>query len=151
MKLGVAISMVLSCVACTVTDPVLRQAIAEAAHDPDRGRVKLKPFAERGDPTAIAAICVAYGRSLDSEVRQAERLQAFAWCRQAAQNGDETSQFHLGNFYAWGIGVDKDRSEALHWYREAASHGHVAADDAARALEGKPAICRNPITGCRLM
>ncbi|WP_295429619.1 tetratricopeptide repeat protein [uncultured Thiodictyon sp.] len=134
-----------------VTDPVLRQAISEASANPGPAIAKLRPFAEEGNIDAIVEICVAYGRSIDSSAPLDERKRAFEWCRTAARSGSAASQYHLGNFHAWGIGTTEDRSAALQWYRQAASQGHVAAEDAARALEGKPSICRNPITGCRLM
>lgn len=108
---------------CSATDPVLRQAIAEVAKQPNSARIKLRPFAEKGDETAIAQICIAYGRSMDSRVRSPEREQAFAWCQHAAAAGNTEAQYHLGNFYAWGIGTLEDRALALRWYREAASHG----------------------------
>lgn len=145
-----AICAVLMLSGCGVSDPALRQGIAAVDRRPELARVQLRPFAEQGNDAAIAPICIAYGRSMDSRVRSPEREQAFAWCQHAAAAGNTEAQYHLGNFYAWGIGTAENRELALHWYSEAARHGHNAAEDAKRGLEGKSAVCRNLITGCRL-
>ena len=143
--------VLISLSACAVSDPVLRQAIAEVASHPETARVKLRPFAQRGDEAAFGPICVAYGRSIDSTVGPRERAEALAWCRHAAAAGGVEAQYHLGMFYKSGIGTAVDRTAALQWYLKAAGQGHQAAEDEARALQGKPAICRNWITHCRLM
>ncbi len=88
---------------------------------------------------------------MDTYVRGQERVRAFEWCRLAANAGDVRSQFHLGTFYAQGIGTVEDRVQALHWFQLAAQRGHAGAEDAARGLEGKPPICRNWLIGCRLI
>ena len=136
---------------CVASDPALRAAINDVQSQPELARKSLRSYAEKGDANAIAHICVAYGRSIDSEVRGPEREQAFAWCQQAASAGNLGAQFHLGRFYHWGIGVAEDRVAALRWYSAAASRGHAEAEDAKRALEGKSPVFRNWVTGCRLM
>ena len=136
---------------CVASDPALRAAINDVQSRPQLARKALRPYAEKGEAIAIAHICVAYGRSIDSEVRGPEREQAFAWCQQAASAGNLGAQFYLGHFYHWGIGVAEDRVAALRWYSAAASRGHTEAEDAKRGLEGKSAVCRNRVTGCRLM
>ena len=47
--------------------------------------------------------------------------------RQAAEQGDATAQFNLGNMYASGRGVLEDDAEAVRWYRLAAEQGLVDA------------------------
>ena len=136
---------------CVASDPALRAALNDVQSRPELARKSLRPYAEKGDARAIAHICVAYGRSMDSEVREREREQAFVWCQQAATAGDLGAQFHLGRFYHWGIGVAENRVAAMRWYTEAARRGHAEAEDAKRGLEGNPAVCRNWVTGCRLM
>lgn len=145
-----ALCATLTLLACAPTDPLLRQAVEEVQKRPGSARIKLRPFAVQGNATAITQICIAYGRSLSSDDGVQERENAFAWCSQAAISGHAEAQYHLGNFYAWGIGTPEDRDLALRWYAQAASHGHAAAEDAQRGLEGKSAVCRNLITGCRL-
>ena len=136
--------------ACFASDPALKAGIAQVQHQPEKARVTLRPLAEQGNEVAMAHICNAYGRSIDSEVGTAERAQAFGWCKHAAQAGDVQAQYVLGTFYASGIGVEADRAQALAWYRQAAGHGHRKAVDAVRGLEGKPPVCRNWITHCRM-
>ena len=43
--------------------------------------------------------------------------------RQAAEQGDATAQFNLGNMYANGEGVPQDDAEAVRWFRLAADQG----------------------------
>ena len=152
MKSTLAVVAALLLAGCTATDPALRQAISEVSTRPSAARVTLRPFAEQGNEAAIAQICIAYGRSMDSEVRDAERVQAFAWCQHAATAvaADANAQYFLGRFYAWGIGTTENRDLALRWYTEAASRGHAEAEDAKRGLEGKPPVCKNWITNCRM-
>ena len=47
--------------------------------------------------------------------------------RQAAEQGDATAQFNLGNMYANGEGVPQDAAEAVRWYRLAAEQGDADA------------------------
>jgi TPR repeat protein len=135
---------------CAATDPMLRSAIEVSKKNPTAARVKLRPFALQGDPKAEAAICEAYGRSIDSEVRNREREEAFGWCVRAANAGHLESQYHLGSFYLQGNGVKEDRAMALRWFTVAAERGHLRAEDSRRGLLGLPAVCRNWITNCRM-
>ena len=144
-------AVVLMLLGCPASDPGLRAAINDVASRPESARTALRPYAEKGDANAMAHICIAYGRSMDSAVRALEREQAFAWCQQAAGAGNIDAQFYLGRFLHWGIGVTEDRVAALRWYAEAASRGHVEAENARRGLQGKSAVCKNWVTGCRLM
>lgn len=136
--------------ACAAGDPALRQAIAEVPERPESARVKLRPLAEQGNETAIGQICIACGRSMDYRVRDPEREQAFAWCKHAAGKGNVEAQYQLGMFFKMGIGTPEDRVAALQWYRQSANHGHAEAENEARGLEGKPRICKNFITNCRM-
>ena len=51
----------------------------------------------------------------------------FAPCRTAAEQGDMIAQFNLGFMYAQGLGVSKDYSEAMVWWRRAAEQGEATA------------------------
>jgi hypothetical protein len=47
----------------------------------------------------------------------------------AAKQGDAEAQYRLGVLYDKGVGVKKDKAEAVRWYRRAASRGHAKARD----------------------
>jgi TPR repeat protein len=47
--------------------------------------------------------------------------------------GDTPSQYVLGEMYAFGFGVQKDDSEAIHWFRRAALFTQKGIDPAAPA------------------
>ncbi|MEO5332447.1 MAG: sel1 repeat family protein [Magnetococcus sp. YQC-5] len=47
--------------------------------------------------------------------------------RQAALQGDALAQLNLGAMYYYGLGVPKNYSKALFWYRKAAHHGEALA------------------------
>jgi len=49
------------------------------------------------------------------------------WWREAAEKGDAESQYHLGNSYENGFGVQRDEAEAVKWYRKAAEQGNADA------------------------
>ena len=137
--MSLALSLSLS--GCGATDPALKQAIQNVADRPELARVQLRPFAEQGNPTAIA------------------RAQAFAWCQRSANDPDIAaatdgphidSRYHIGLFYKSGVGTAEDRVAALQWFKKAASHGHKETENEARGLEGKPRLCTNFITNCRM-
>ncbi len=144
------LSLAFAILGCAATDPELRSAIEEGQNNPTSARAKLRPFALQANPKAIAALCEAYGRSIDSQVRNKEREEAFGWCTQAASSGHLESQYHLGMFYQQGTGVIEDKSLALRWFTVAAERGHARAEDSRRAMLGLPAICKNWITNCRM-
>jgi len=47
--------------------------------------------------------------------------------RNAAEQGDATAQYNLGNCYYNGNGVPQNDSEAVNWFRKAAEQGHADA------------------------
>lgn len=46
-----------------------------------------------------------------------------------ARNGNLQAQFHLGEFYLSGTGVEKSKEKALYWLRKAASRGSIPAKE----------------------
>ncbi|OFW08031.1 MAG: hypothetical protein A3H96_21780 [Acidobacteria bacterium RIFCSPLOWO2_02_FULL_67_36] len=54
-------------------------------------------------------------------------MQAVAWYRKAADQGDVTAQFNLGVSYANGRGVPQEYAQAVTWYRKAAEQGEAGA------------------------
>ena len=47
------------------------------------------------------------------------------WSGLAAEQGNESAQYNLGNMYANGRGVPKDDAEAVRWYRLVAEQGYA--------------------------
>jgi len=47
--------------------------------------------------------------------------------RASAEQGDAEAQYRLASLYDNGIGVKKDDTEALKWYRQAADQGYASA------------------------
>ena len=85
----------------------------------------------------------------DAESKRAEKLlekgnttfeaqkfeSAVQYYTRAAELGNAEAQYKLGVCYLNGDGVEKDRTEALKWLREAAERGHAKAKKALKKLE----------------
>ena len=54
-------------------------------------------------------------------------IKAVELYKKAANMGDESAQYYLGNAYEEGIGVEKDYEEAIKWYKKSANQGYVLA------------------------
>ena len=57
--------------------------------------------------------------------------------REKAEAGDAAAQWWLGASYQYGVGAEKNHSQALHWYRLAARQGSQPAQDMLQALSGQ--------------
>jgi hypothetical protein len=56
-----------------------------------------------------------------------DNVQAVAWFRKAAEQGEATAQYNLGLMYAKGQGVAKDYAQAFDWWRKSAVQGNADA------------------------
>jgi hypothetical protein len=56
------------------------------------------------------------------------------WLRKAADQGNEVAQRNIGIVYLQGLGVRKDRHEAIRWLRKAAEKGDEDAKEALKYL-----------------
>jgi hypothetical protein len=65
------------------------------------------------------------------QFRFARYEDAAKWFQKAAEGGDSYSQFDIGTLCESGLGVVRDRVEALKWYYLCASRGHEGAKLAA--------------------
>ena len=63
----------------------------------------------------------------DAEGVAKDEVQAVAWFRKAADQGDTSAQSNLGACYLNGAGVAQDQAEAVRWFRKAADQGHTSA------------------------
>lgn len=76
-------------------------------------------------PAAMVALGNLYARGLGRD-RDAEK--AHGWYLKAARLGDPVAAFLVGRDYERGAaGLERDRAEALKWYRSAASKGNADA------------------------
>lgn len=123
----------------------LAAALAALAGGPSEADLAvLGRYAEAGWPQAETglALALATGAGGRREVKK-----ALALFKQAAEQDDAEAQYHLGDAYLKGTGVEADPVEALAWFILAATHGHaealaerdrglasVNADDRARAF-----------------
>ncbi|MED4600248.1 tetratricopeptide repeat protein [Paenibacillus validus] len=56
--------------------------------------------------------------------KQPDFVQAFYWCKQAAEQGFSPAQYNVGGFYLNGDGVQRDFTNAVYWYEQAAKNRH---------------------------
>jgi uncharacterized protein len=61
-----------------------------------------------------------------SDGEQRDMVQAAAWLKKAAEQGQHQAQHALGLAYYYGQGVPADRAEAAAWYRKSAVGGYDA-------------------------
>lgn len=99
-------------------------ARAQADADVERALGVVRVRAAAGDRVAqfsLGALLYYGGRDL---------AMAIAWLRRAAGQGHPGAEFHVGQLYDFGFGVEQDDRQALDWYRRAADHGNAAAQRA---------------------
>lgn len=73
--------------------------------------------------------------SIKSEKVKQEERQEFERCLKAAESGDVEEQNNLGVYYANGVGVKQDFTQAEEWYCKAARQGHELAKHILAAWE----------------
>jgi TPR repeat protein len=93
---------------------------------------KLREYADTV-PLAAAMVAVIFHNSsaplVPNDARQAGKHDSasWAWLIDEANRGCMYAQLFLGQFYRFGIVVDKDAAEALRWFRLAADQGYALA------------------------
>jgi len=88
---------------------------------------RFRKAVEHGHNDEQATLEARYGDGVTMDAREAARK-----CRNAAEQGYDDAQFHLGVCYSTGNGVVENLAEAVKWYRKAAEQGN----DMARFLLG---------------
>ena len=63
--------------------------------------------------------------------------KAFEWLMRGVEEGVDDAAFEIGRMYEEGSGVDKDISQAIHWYTKAAEQGDEEAKEALERLKNK--------------
>ena len=67
-----------------------------------------------------------YQRGMDA-YNAGDYATALKEFRPLAEQGNADAQYHFGQMYEGGLGVNRDLSEAAKWHRVAAEQGHVKA------------------------
>jgi TPR repeat protein len=76
----------------------------------------------------LRALLLPNARTLSEGVPQ-DYVQATAWIRKAAGQGNAEAQASLGAAYGMGKGVQQDYTQAVAWYRKAAEQGFARAQE----------------------
>jgi TPR repeat protein len=95
----------------------------------------LTASAMQGETTAQANLALHFMQIEIGGVASPCYEDAAKWYQRAAEGGDWYSQYDIGRAYEAGLGVVRDRVEALKWYYLSASHGRERAKLAADKLE----------------
>ncbi len=113
---------------------------------PLTGIAQLRAKAEQGNAAAQNSLALIYCNSANLK----DYSKAIALFQNAALQGHAEAQFHLGVLYANGMGVPKDETKAVEWYKKSAALGN---EDAISTLErlynyriGGPRNGANPST-----
>ncbi|GAB1257498.1 hypothetical protein NBRC116494_20000 [Aurantivibrio plasticivorans] len=128
------------------------------AYDRADYRTALKvwlPAAEQGDAEAQTNVGEIFERGLrgDELSSEPDYPSAAAWYQRAAEQGFTRAQINLGYLYEKGLGVEKDISKALNWYRQASgltedqlvyeSSANQALDELRNELNGKISVAES--------
>jgi len=68
-------------------------------------------------------------------LRNGEYQLASKIMMELARSGDTRAQYHLGEFYLMGTGVEQSNDKAKYWFRKAAAHGSLPARNKLADLE----------------
>ena len=105
---------------------------------------ELLPLAERGNAEAQYRIgrMYEYGAGFP-----ANKAQAIAWYRKAADQSHASAQQELGAIYASGDGVAQDDAQAVAWFQKSAALGNPAAQYNLGLMTGQGAGIRRDDAG----
>jgi len=73
----------------------------------------------------------------DGEIVEANKAESVKWYKLAAENGNALAQYYLSQYYAEGVGVDKDAIASHIWLNLAVSAGVSFAHEDLFRLEEK--------------
>ncbi len=108
----------------------------------------LTAAAEQGETAAQANLALHFMQIEINGVAYPNYTEAAKWYLKAAEGDDWYSQYDIGLAYESGLGVVRDRVEALKWFYLSASHGRERAKLAADKLES--ILTRDQITDAGL-
>jgi len=82
--------------------------------DHEKAKVLFEKAANSGDVEAMFNLAYLYD--------DVDKINAFYWFQQAAENGHELAQIEVGARYDDGIGVKQDYGKARYWYEASLDH-----------------------------
>src|SRR5262249_10675745 len=86
----------------------------------DKSFDEVEGLAQQGDARAERELCVRYDKAIGVDQNIVE---AYRWCRQAAEKGDPVAMQDVGRAYYDGDAVKKDDKQAFAWFEKAAEKG----------------------------
>ena len=116
----------------TMCRPYMDDFMANSALEMMSFEEKLEA-AEEGDEDAMQAVAMAYLNGDEDEDIEAYPEKALYWFEKSAEEGNSTSAFNTGLFYAKGYGTERNLEKAAEWMERAAEDG----DEDAEALAPK--------------
>jgi len=119
------------------------QAMANLGRMYERGRGELtkddaeavqwyRRGAAAGHGQAMASLGLMYERGRGGLTK--DLAEAARWHQNGADVGDRYAMYCLGRAYEFGLGVVKDRVQAVQWYRKSAALGHTPSSERLKAL-----------------
>lgn len=87
----------------------------------------LLPLVKQGNVDAQALMAKTFSQPL---VKDEDIGEVFAWCLEAAEQGNAEAMYCLGKIYSYGddrLGVEADEDKCVSWFIKAAAHGHAEA------------------------
>lgn len=120
-RIGILTFSLLSSVASA--DPAEDLASAEKAFNSDNLSLTMD-LLMKASKEGYAPAQARLGELLDASEYDKDAVE---WYRKAAEQGNASGQYHLGNMYALGEGIEKDFVKALYWFGRAAENNHLPA------------------------
>jgi TPR repeat protein len=72
-------------------------------------------------------------------------VEAVKWYRKAAEQGNASAQFNLGECFMNGRGVAKDPVEAVKWYHMASEQGHADTEYNFGVCQNSEGVAKDPV------
>lgn len=101
-----------------------------------RDRIKVEPV-NYEPPNSENIMSGGYVDDAFKALREGQPGLASKIMMELARNGDTRAQFHLGEFYLQGTGIEKSLEKGKYWLRKAASRGSVAAKSKLEEIENE--------------
>jgi hypothetical protein len=78
---------------------------------------------------------LAPGQSQELSVQHGAGGQNYQWFEQEAESGNPVAEYGLGHMYEYGLGVNQNNGQAIHWYQQAAGQHYMDAQAQIQIIE----------------